>query len=190
MVIELRPNRGGYLRPFGCGWFIREYLMGNGPEGSTSIDPDRGAPQSDINYEYKVAMAAATARARAEKRISRLVLDGVDVTEEMAEDIYQRELSKISHKFTRMRYHSFLKYFGTLKKLGWVEETRETENSAMQDHYPEAPGRVYYRLTEAGRSAADEEWSNPLFTMYPEIGASHKSRNTGWPHRKVREPGT
>ena len=118
MVIELRPNRGGYLRPFGCGWFIREYLMGHGPEGSTPIDPERGAPQSDINYAYKVAMAAATARARAEKRISRLVLDGVDVTEEMAEDIYQRELNKISHKFTRMRYHSFLKYFGTLKKLG------------------------------------------------------------------------
>ena len=49
---------------------------------------------------------------------------------------------------------------------------------------------VVYRLTEAGRRATDDEWSNPLFTMYPEIGASHKSRNTGWPHRKVREPGT
>ena len=87
---------------------------------------------------------------------------------------------------SRMRYHSFLKYFGTLKKLGWVEETSEMENSAMQDHYPDAPDRVYYRLTEAGRKATDEEWSNPLFTMYPEIGANHKSRNTGWPHRKVQ----
>lgn len=188
MVIALRPTKGGFLRPFGCGWFIREYLLGNGPEGSTRIDPDRGAPQSDINYEYKVAMATVTARERTEKIISQLVLDGKDVAEEVAEEIYQRELKKISHKFTRMRYHSFLKYFGTLKKLGWVEATSETEKSAMQDHYSKAPERVYYRLTEAGRIAHDEEWSNPLFTMYPEIGASHKSRNTGWPHRKERAP--
>jgi len=186
MVMELRPNRGGFARPFGAGWFIREYLLGHGPEGSTRIDPERGAPQSDINYEYKVSLATATARTRAEKRISNLVLTGEDVTEELAEKIYQQELKRISHKFTRMRYHSFLKYFGTLKKLGWVETTLETENSAMQDHYPKAPDRVYYRLTEAGRKATDEEWSNPLFAMYPKIGANHKSRNTGWPHRKVQ----
>ncbi len=30
MVIQLRPSRGGYLRPFGCGWFIREFLLGHG----------------------------------------------------------------------------------------------------------------------------------------------------------------
>lgn len=55
--MELRPTRGGFARPFGAGWFIREYLRGNGPEGSTRIDPERGAPQSDINYEYKVSLA-------------------------------------------------------------------------------------------------------------------------------------
>jgi hypothetical protein len=49
MVIELRPTRGGFLRPFGCGWFIREFLLGKGPEGSLAIDPERGAAQSDIN---------------------------------------------------------------------------------------------------------------------------------------------
>jgi hypothetical protein len=173
MVIALRPNRGGFARPFGAGWFIREYLLGHGPEGSTPIDPERGAPQSDINYEYKVSLATATARTRAEKRISYLVLSQVDVTEELAEKIYQQELKRISHKFTRMRYHSFLKYFGTLKKLGGVVEvTSETETSAMQDHFPQAPDRVYYRLTEAGYKATDEEWSNPLFTMYLEIRAN------------------
>ena len=52
-MIGLRPNRGGFLRPFGCGWFIREFLLGKGTEGSKVIDPDRGAPQADINYEYK-----------------------------------------------------------------------------------------------------------------------------------------
>jgi hypothetical protein len=62
MALELKPSRGGFLRPFGCGWFIREYLLGNGPEDSKSIDPKRGAPQADINFEYKEALARATAR--------------------------------------------------------------------------------------------------------------------------------
>ena len=64
MNMELRPSRGGFMRPFGAGWFIREYLRGNGPEGSAVIDPERGAPQSDINYEYKVSLATTTARTR------------------------------------------------------------------------------------------------------------------------------
>ncbi len=45
--MDLRPNRGGFLRPFGCGWFIREYLLGNGPEGSRAIDPERAAADID-----------------------------------------------------------------------------------------------------------------------------------------------
>ena len=39
MAESLRPVKGGFLRPFGCGWFIRQYLAGMGPEGSTKIDP-------------------------------------------------------------------------------------------------------------------------------------------------------
>jgi len=124
--MELRPNRGGFLRPFGCGWFVREFLLGRGPEGSKTINPDRGAPQADINYEYKEALARATARDRAERIISRMVVSGVDVTEEKAEKIYQREMKRISRKFTHMRYHSFLMYFGVLKRLGWVESPRST----------------------------------------------------------------
>ena len=62
----LRPRRGGFSRPFGCGWFIREFLLGNGPEGSKVIDPNVGAAQSDINYKYKEALARATARDRSE----------------------------------------------------------------------------------------------------------------------------
>jgi len=176
LVIELRPSRGGFLRPFGCGWFIREFLLGNGPEGSTKIDPDRGATQADINYEYKEALAKATARDRAERIISRLVLGGADVTEEEAENIYQQELKRVSRKFTHMRYHSFLMYFGVLKRLGWVEATAETEPSTIQDNYPSAPQRVYYRLTKKGRRVGGELWSNPLFTLYPEIGPSHMKK--------------
>ena len=174
--MELRPNRGGFTRPFGCGWFIREYLLGNGSEGSTPIDPDRGAPQADINYEYKEALSLATARERAERIISRMVLSGADVTEEHAERIHERELKKVSRKFTHMRYHSFLVYFGMLKRLHWVQSTSELEGSSIQDNYPDAPNRAYYRLTQAGREAGEDLWSNPQYALYPEIGPSHMKR--------------
>ncbi|MFA5378242.1 MAG: hypothetical protein WC455_20985 [Dehalococcoidia bacterium] len=173
MALELRPSRGGFLRPFGCGWFIREYLLGKGPEGSRVIDPERGAAQADINFEYKEALARATARERAERIISRMVVGGADVTEEQADRIYERELKRVSRKFTHMRYHSFLMYFGVLKRLGWVEATSETERSSIQENYSPAPQRTYYRLTKKGIEAGDELWSNPLFTLYPEIGPSH-----------------
>ena len=176
MAMRLMPNRGGFLRPFGCGWFIREFLLCNGPEGSKAIDPRRGAAQADINYEYKEALARATAREHAERIISRMVLSGTDVTEEEADKIYQRVLKKISRKFTHMRYHSFLMYFGVLKRLGWVEVTDQTEPSAIQDNYPPAPQRVYYRLTKQGADAGEVPWSNPLFTLYPEIGPSHAKK--------------
>ena len=85
MVMKLTPSRGGFLRPFGCGWFIREFLLGNGPEGSRKIDSVLGSTQSDINYEYKEALARATAREKAERIISRMVLKGDEITEEQAE---------------------------------------------------------------------------------------------------------
>jgi len=176
MVMRLTPSRGGFLRPFGCGWFIREFLLGKGPEGSPRIDANSGAAQADINYQYKEAMARATAREHSERIISRLVLSKADVTEEEAERIYQRELKRVSRKFTHMRYHSFLMYFGVLKRLGWVEVTEKTEPSAIQDNYPAAPERVYYRLTKVGIQAGQELWSNPLFTLYPEIGPSHMKK--------------
>jgi hypothetical protein len=177
MTLDVRPPRGGFLRPFGCGWFIREFLLGKGPEGSRVIDPERGAPQADINFEYKEALARATAREKAERIISRMVVSGADVTEEQAEVIYQRELKRISRKFTHMRYHSFLMYFGVLKRLGWVESTEETEASAIQDNYSAAPERIYYKLTKKGIEAGNEYWTNPLFTLYPEIGPSHMKKN-------------
>src|SRR4030042_1165703 len=136
MVVRLMPARGGFLRPFGCGWFIREFLLGKGPESSTRIDPNRGSTQADINYEYKEALARATARERAERIISNMVVKGTDVTEEEAEKIYQREMKRVSRKFTHMRYHSFFMYFGVLKRLGWVEATNETDPSSIQDNYP------------------------------------------------------
>jgi hypothetical protein len=174
MVESLRPVKGGFLRPFGCGEFIHQYLAGLGPEGSANIDPLLGATQVDINYAYKESLAQATARERAERIISDRVVNNTDVSEAEAEDIYQRELKKVSRKFTHMRYHSFLMYFSVLKKLNWVEPTGTIEDSGFKDNYPGAPSRVYYRLTEAGKAAGDDLWSNPLFTLYPENGANHR----------------
>jgi len=174
MTLPLRPTQGGFLRPFGCGWFIREFLLGRGPEGSPRIDPDKGATQADINYQYKSALVRAIARDHAEIRISDMVRRGIDVTPEMAAEIYEGELKKVPHKYTRMRYHSFLVYFGILKRLGWVEVTGETESSALQDNYPPGPSRIYYRLTKKGKEAILAEWSNPLFTLYPVIAEKYR----------------
>jgi len=95
-----------------------------------------GTTQADINYEYKEVLAKATAWEHAERIISRMVVKDADVTEEKAKDIYQRELQRISRKFTHMRYHSFLVYFGVLKRLNWVEVTGGTETSSIQANYP------------------------------------------------------
>jgi len=54
-----------------------------------------------------------------------------------------------------------------------VKITNEAEPSSIQDNYPPAPQRIYYRLTKKGVEAGDKLWSNPLFTLYPEIGLSH-----------------
>jgi len=137
--MDIRPNRGGFLRPFGCGWFIREFLLGNGPAGSTKIDPRRGAAQADINFEYKEALSRATAHDRAERIISRMVLSGADITEDQAEKVRERELKKVSRKFTRMRYHSFLVYFGMLKRLGWVETTNTPLLNRRNSGLPRPP---------------------------------------------------
>jgi len=183
MVSDL-PQRGGFLRPFGCAWFIREFLAGHAPEGSPVIDPDIGAPQTDINYQYKSALVRAIARDRAERIISNMVLQGIDVTEEKAASIYEAELKKVPHKYTRMRYHSFLVYFNMLKRLGWVEETGKTETSTAQQiknnviGNPKGQLRTYYRLTKKGRDATDAEWSNPLFILYPETFLKHHSPKT------------
>jgi DNA-binding PadR family transcriptional regulator len=79
-----------------------------------------------------------------------------------------------------MRYSSFTRYFGHLKRLGWVEETGKTEPSGLQDYYSPAPSRVYYRLTEAGKEATLAEVSNPLRLLYPEFDSVYfKEKRSG-----------
>jgi hypothetical protein len=176
--MELKPIKGGFIRPFGTAWFIIEFLKGDGPEGSKQIDPEIGAPMTDIHFEYKSALHRAYARDSVEKEEERRINRGQSAfsEEEYAERL-EYYLSRIPYKLLKMRYSSFTRYFGHLKRLGWVEETGKTEPSAIQEDYPPAPPRVYYRLTEAGRTASAVEISDPVMTLYHYSRAQRSAKN-------------
>lgn len=174
MVIQLRPERGGYIRPFGCGWFIREFLLGHGPEGAAVIDPEVGACQEDIFFHYKKAIHRAYAEDAVAWENEERIKKGKSIyTEEEYTDRFDYFLSRIPYKLVKCRYHSFQRYFHWLKQLGWVEFTGKEEKASMQDYYPEAPPRRFYRLTKKGKSAPNQEWSNPQMTLYPERGLDY-----------------
>jgi hypothetical protein len=178
MVTALRPGRGGYLRPFGCGMFIRDFLLGKGPEyGAIAIDPDKGACQEDIFYHYKLAIHKAYAEdATAWENDQRIKADKAPYTEEEYAERVDWHLRRIPYKLVKARYHSFSRYFHWLKQLGWVERTGVDEKSTIQGYLeeagkpPDAPPRIYYRLTSEGRATPDWEWSRPQLVLYPEIG--------------------
>jgi len=167
MVELLRPHRGGFLRPFGCGWFVREFLIGNGPYESPTIDPEVGAPQADIFRYYKLALMRATALDRAirvEEKTARR--EKRSINPDNIEQLAARYLARMPYKAQGCRFHSFITYFSDLQRLGWVEATGRVEPSVFQDKYPPGPPRKYYRLTEAGREAGDSAWSNPHLALY------------------------
>jgi hypothetical protein len=177
MVTELRPARGGFLRPFGCGWFIREFLLGHAPEGSEKIDPNKGAVQEDIFFHYKLALHRAYAEDATAWENDRRVKAGLEPYNEL--EYAERKdwfLRRIPYKLVKARYHSFSRYFHWLKQLDWVERTGEEEKATIQGYLeelgkpPEAPPRIYYRLTRKGIEAPLYQWSNPLATCHPEIG--------------------
>ena len=116
MVLRMRPSRGGFLRPFGCGWFIREFLLGNGPYGSPDIDPDTGAPQADIFYYYKNALRYVSAADRAvkaeEKKAKR---EKRSINPSNIETLTNYYLQRLPYKAKGCRYHSFVVYFSALQ---------------------------------------------------------------------------
>lgn len=165
--MDLRPQRGGFLRPFGCGWFIREFLLGNGPEDSPKIDPNLGAPQADIFYHYKTALLRAIALDKATRQEERQARrEKRPISPDKIEKLVERYLLRTPYKVTGCRYHSFVVYFSNLQRLGWVEETGKEERSAFQDNYPAGNPRKYFRLTDAGRAAPGAAWANPLGALY------------------------
>jgi len=131
VVEPLKPARGGFLRPFGCGWFIREFLSGHGPNGSPKINPDVGAPQADIFYHYKTTLLKAIALDRAtrqeEKQARR---EKRSISPENIERLTEKYLARSPYKSTSCRYHSFIVYFSNLVRLRWVEFTGREEASA------------------------------------------------------------
>ena len=167
MAELLRPARGGFLRPFGCGWFIREFLLGHGPNGSPEINPEVGAPQADIFFYYKRALMRATALdqatrveekwARREKRF---------IEPDNIEKLAKNYLARMPYKSQGCRFHSFIVYFATIRRLGWVQPTGHEEPSSFQDHYPPGPPRRYFRLTDAGKTASETAWANPHRALY------------------------
>jgi len=162
MVLLLRPQRGGFLRPFGCGCFIREYLLGHGPYGSPFIDPSQGAPQADIFRQYKLALIRETASNRAiaaEERSAKLQKRPISPSN--IEDLTAKYQDKTPYRSIGCRYHSFVVYFSTLRRLGWVETSGYKERSDFQENYPQGKPRIYYRLTSAGSSAPESHWLNP-----------------------------
>lgn len=167
MVELLKPLRGGFLRLFGCGWFIREFLMGNGPYESPMIDPDIGAPQAAIFYYYKMALRKITAIDRAtrkeEKQAER---EKRPISPDRIDNLAKQYLARMPYKARGCRYHSFVTYLSTLQRLDWVEPTGQEEPSAFQDNYPPGPPRRYYRLTKGGREANDAVWANPHLALY------------------------
>ena len=167
MVELLRPTRGGFLRPFGCGEFIWGFLLGHGPNGSPVIDPEIGAPQADIFYHYKKALMRATAvdrATRAEEKQARREKRSIDPAN--IEKLAERYLSRMPYKAQGCRFHSFGVYFSTIQRLGWVEPTGQEEPSSFQEHYPPGPPRRYFRLTDAGRTASETAWANPHRALY------------------------
>lgn len=167
MVVNLKPKKGGFLRAFRCGEFIRDFLQGKCPYGSTTVNPRIGAPQAEIFREYKLALMRDKALDKATKleekkarRENRLI--NPDIIAELADEY----LTKMPYKAQGCRFHSFVVYFSMLQKLGWVKPTGIEEPSAIQDHYPKAQPRKYFRLTKAGRRASDADWANPHRALY------------------------
>jgi len=168
MVVEpLRPRRGGFLRPFGCGEFIRDFLLGNGPHSAPTVDPSVGAPQADIFFYYKNALREATALDRAtrteEKRARR---EKRPINPDNIDKLAEKYLTRMPYKAQGCRFHSFVVYFSTLQRLRWVEATGKEEPSTFQGHYPEGQPRKYFRLTKTGRQASDTDWANPHRALY------------------------
>jgi hypothetical protein len=174
MAIQLRPGRGGFLRPFGCGWFIREFLLGHGPEDSPAINPEEGACQEDIFYHYKLALHRAYAEdAVAWENEARIRVGKSIYSPEAYAERVEWFLRRIPYKLHKCRYHSFQRYFHWLKQLEWVEFTGKEEPSALQDNCPDAPPRKYYRLTRKGIEAPNHEWSRPQVVLYPQFGLNY-----------------
>jgi hypothetical protein len=185
-----RARRGErFLRPFTAGMFIREYLMGLGPEDSPKIDPDEGDYAERIFYHYKEALRRAYARdAVARENEERIRNKQEPYTPEEYAERLEWHLERIPYKLHRARSISFFRYFHYLKQLGFVEPTGKVEESYIQGiTYPAAPPCRYYRLSAKGRGAPKHEWYRPQLTLYPEFTPQYFAQKNSRRWLNVRE---
>ncbi|MDD5082741.1 MAG: hypothetical protein PHU08_05145, partial [Dehalococcoidales bacterium] len=160
-----------FLRPFTVGMFIRNYLLGLGPENSPTIDPEEGDYTEHIFYHYKEALRRAYARDAVARENDRRIQKKEEpyTPAEYAERL-EWHLERIPYKLHRARSISFFKYFYYLKRLGFVELTGREEESYIQSiDYADAPSRRYYRLSAKGKASPEHEWYRPQITLYPEF---------------------
>jgi len=167
-----RPRRyERFLRPFTSGGFIREYLMGIGPEDSPKLDPDEGDYTERIFFHYKEALRRAYARDAVARENDRRIQKKQEpyTPEEYAERL-EWHLDRIPYKLHRARSISFFKYFYFVKRLGFVEPTGREDESYIQGlTYADAPPCRYYRLSTKGKEAPEHEWYRPQLTLYPQF---------------------
>lgn len=167
MTLDIRPANGGSQRFIRTTPFILAFLKGEGPEDLKKIDPKIGAPMTDIHAEYKSALHRAFARDAVERDEEKRINRGLPAFSEAEfNERFQRYLDRVPYKLYKMRYSSFCRYFGHLKRLRWVKKSGMTEPSALQDSYPQAPSRVYYLITSKGRKASAKETADPVQTLY------------------------
>jgi hypothetical protein len=188
MVVVIRPGRGGFIRAFGLGWFIREYLLGHGPEGSPNIDPEKGAPQADVFFHYKLALFRTYGEdSIAYENEARIKVGKPIYTPEEYEERLAWHMARTPYKLTSCRYHSFVNYCGMLRRLGWLEEVSE-EPSGPQEYDPKFQPRRYYRLTRKGIEAPDPEWSNPKLVLYPQFSLEYHQQKRKEHHYSRKAP--
>jgi hypothetical protein len=155
------------MRPFGCGWFIREFLAGNAPYGSSVIDPIIGAPQAEIFHQYKDALRRESSMDRATRTETRLARrESRPIDPDNIASLQQKYLARMPYKAHGCRYHSFITYFSNLERLNWVEKSGKSEPSSFQGNFPPGPARIFYRLTKAGLAAPNSAWANPRLALY------------------------
>jgi hypothetical protein len=131
------------------------------------IEQEVGAPQADIFYHYKQALRLVTAEDRAvrhEEKNARKAKRPINPGN--IETLTGKYLERLPYKSRGCRYHSFVTYFSTLQKLGWVEPSGVVEASAFQDNYPQGKPRIYFRLTQKGKSIPNELWADPRKALY------------------------
>ncbi len=163
ITVPTKPSRGGFLRPFGCGWFSWESLADNAPYVSPVINPTIGAPQADIFHYYEEALrqisvmnratGMATRTARGEKRT---------IGSGNIGSLNQHHLARITCKANGCRYHTFGVNFFNLQSLGGVDPSGTVRSSAFQGNYSPVPPRGYRRLNAAGSVAPDSTSANPF----------------------------